>query len=46
MGFSWYQEPAGKIWWTMVTGRLNEAGPDGERFPDKKSDFLAPVRAG
>ena len=20
MGFSWYQEPAGKIWWTMVTG--------------------------
>ena len=20
IGFSWYQEPAGKIWWTMVTG--------------------------
>ncbi|MBN2740711.1 MAG: CAP domain-containing protein [Rhodobacteraceae bacterium] len=20
MGFSWYQEPSGKIWWTMVTG--------------------------
>ena len=20
MGFSWYQEPNGKIWWTMVTG--------------------------
>lgn len=20
MGFSWYQEPTGKIWWTMVTG--------------------------
>ncbi|TKA95666.1 CAP domain-containing protein [Cereibacter changlensis] len=20
MGFAWYQEPAGKIWWTMVTG--------------------------
>ena len=20
MGFAWFQEPAGKIWWTMVTG--------------------------
>lgn len=20
MGFSWYQEPSGKIWWVMVTG--------------------------
>ena len=20
MGFAWYQEPSGKIWWTMVTG--------------------------
>ena len=20
MGFAWYQEPGGKIWWTMVTG--------------------------
>ncbi len=20
MGFSWYQEPSGKIWWTMVLG--------------------------
>ena len=20
MGFSWYQEPSGKIWWTLVTG--------------------------
>jgi uncharacterized protein YkwD len=20
IGFAWYQEPAGKIWWTMVTG--------------------------
>jgi uncharacterized protein YkwD len=20
VGFAWYQEPAGKIWWTMVTG--------------------------
>ena len=22
LGFSWYQEPAGKIWWTLVTGRF------------------------
>ncbi len=21
MGFGWYQEPSGKIWWTMVTGQ-------------------------
>ena len=21
IGFAWYQEPSGKIWWTMVTGR-------------------------
>jgi uncharacterized protein YkwD len=20
LGFSWYQEPSGKIWWTMVMG--------------------------
>ena len=20
MGFAWFQEPAGKIWWTLVTG--------------------------
>ncbi len=20
LGFAWYQEPAGKIWWTMITG--------------------------
>lgn len=20
IGFSWYQEPSGKIWWTLVTG--------------------------
>lgn len=23
MGFSWFQEPSGKIWWTMVTGNAN-----------------------
>lgn len=21
MGFAWYQEPSGKIWWTMITGQ-------------------------
>ncbi|MFD1913590.1 CAP domain-containing protein [Halodurantibacterium flavum] len=21
MGFAWYQEPSGKIWWTLTTGR-------------------------
>lgn len=21
MGFAWYQEPSGKIWWTLVTGQ-------------------------
>ncbi len=26
LGFSWYQEPGGKIWWTMVTGRAGFAG--------------------
>jgi hypothetical protein len=20
MGIAWYQEPTGKIWWTLVTG--------------------------
>lgn len=20
MGFAWYQEPSGKLWWTMITG--------------------------
>jgi len=25
IGFAWYQEPSGKIWWTMVTGDMNGA---------------------
>ena len=35
LGFSWYQEPAGKLWWTMITGRpaaayaTVEAAPQG-----------------
>ena len=20
LGFAWYQEPSGKIWWTLLTG--------------------------
>lgn len=24
LGFSWFQEPNGKIWWTLVTGAPNE----------------------
>ncbi len=26
LGFSWFQEPSGKIWWTMVTGRPAAGG--------------------
>jgi uncharacterized protein YkwD len=26
MGFAWFQEPSGKIWWTMLTGRPSEPG--------------------
>ncbi|MEM1233454.1 MAG: CAP domain-containing protein [Pseudomonadota bacterium] len=26
LGFSWFQEPGGKIWWTMVLGTLSETG--------------------
>ena len=24
IGFAWYQEPTGKLWWTMTTGRATE----------------------
>lgn len=27
LGFSWYQEPNGKIWWTMVTGTSQTYAP-------------------
>lgn len=27
LGFSWFQEPSGKIWWTMVLGRSSGARP-------------------
>ena len=30
MGFAWYQEPNGKIWWTMVTG---SSAADAPRWP-------------
>ncbi|MGY6409858.1 MAG: divisome-associated lipoprotein DalA [Alkalilacustris sp.] len=26
MGLAWYQEPNGKLWWTLVTGRPDAAG--------------------
>ncbi len=26
MGFAWFQEPSGKIWWTMVTGHAAMPG--------------------
>ncbi len=26
MGFAWFQEPSGKIWWTMVTGHPARPG--------------------
>jgi len=26
IGFAWFQEPSGKIWWTMLTGRAANAG--------------------
>jgi uncharacterized protein YkwD len=27
MGFAWFQEPSGKIWWTLVTGSSRGPGP-------------------
>ncbi|MBF9029399.1 CAP domain-containing protein [Rhodobacterales bacterium HKCCE3408] len=27
LGFAWYQEPNGKIWWTLVTGDGGSGGP-------------------
>lgn len=27
LGFAWYQEPSGKIWWTLLTGNGGTAGP-------------------
>jgi len=27
MGLAWFQEPSGKIWWTLVTGTPNLALP-------------------
>ena len=24
IGFAWFQEPSGKIWWTLVTGNANQ----------------------
>ena len=27
LGFDWYQEPNGKIWWTLITGQPGVRGP-------------------
>lgn len=27
MGFAWFQEPSGKIWWTLVIGAPRSVGP-------------------
>lgn len=27
LGIGWYQEPEGKLWWTLVTGESASAGP-------------------
>ncbi|NNE88510.1 MAG: CAP domain-containing protein [Silicimonas sp.] len=29
MGFSWFQEPNGKIWWTLLIGQPNGGAPGG-----------------
>lgn len=29
MGFAWHQDPGGKLWWTLVTGRPGNGGGDG-----------------
>jgi len=34
VGFTFYQEPAGKLWWTMVTG---DGGTSGQGLPANRS---------
>ena len=38
MGFAWFQEPSGKIWWTMLTGRAADAGA----VPSYGDDSMGP----
>lgn len=38
IGFAWFQEPSGKIWWTMLTGRASDAG----FAPSYGSDSMGP----
>lgn len=33
LGFAWFQEPNGKIWWTMVTGTRSEAAIAAQASP-------------
>lgn len=39
MGFAWYQEQSGKIWWTLVTGMAPELS-DEERLNEILGDAL------
>jgi uncharacterized protein YkwD len=39
IGFAWFQEPSGKIWWTMLTGRASDAG----LAPSYGSDSTGPL---
>lgn len=34
LGFSWYQEPGGKIWWTLIVGGGNAAPRQPEPAPE------------
>ena len=27
LGFAWFKEPSGKVWWTLLTGRWASGGP-------------------
>ncbi len=33
LGFAWFQEPGGKIWWTMVTGTRSQAAIAAQSSP-------------
>ena len=38
IGFAWFQEPSGKIWWAMLTGRAADAGA----VPSYGDDSMGP----
>lgn len=43
MGFSWFQEDNGKIWWTMVMGGVSLAETPGPSFPEPSADVTDPT---